>query len=90
MSMAGVILMYNGVRRGGRPTLGLLVTWTAAASILATIALTIYLITKDAELNVQWWSYLIQALVGGVGVRPCRTCEASAAAALPCTHTSYG
>ena len=33
-----------------------------AAVTLGTIGLTIYLLTKDADIDADWWSYLIQAL----------------------------
>ena len=33
-----------------------------AAVTLGTIGLTIYLLTKDADIGADWWNYLIQAL----------------------------
>ncbi|GAB4816418.1 hypothetical protein N2152v2_003464 [Parachlorella kessleri] len=59
----GVFMVYGAFNRGSSPALGTLVLWFGASVTLGTIGLTIYLFTKDADIDADWWSYLIQALI---------------------------
>ena len=63
---ACLLVRHVAARPGASFRLATLVLVVSMLSVLACLGLGFYLLSKSAELNAAWWTYLISALVRGM------------------------